>query len=286
MKISEYRFELKKTLTEGCGKEQSEEIGELIDILLCHFLDITRSDLYLALDNAMPVGVAVEMENAVSRLAAGVPVQYIMGSCYFRGHEIKVGNGVFIPRSDTEVLVSAAEKALKKGGVFADICSGSGCISLALADARPDSRGWALELSRSAIRYCEDNLAPYPSVTVRRFDALDISDYTELEEANGGPVDLVVSNPPYIPTDDIQMLDTNVLAEPETALDGGPDGLRFYREIIKYLPIILAPDGAVCFEVGIGQSGDVSDMLSAMGFAVAVLKDLHGIERVVLGKRC
>ncbi|MBR4852356.1 MAG: peptide chain release factor N(5)-glutamine methyltransferase, partial [Clostridia bacterium] len=89
----------------------------------------------------------------------------------------------------------------------------------------------------------------------------------------------------YIPTDDISSLDAIVLSEPETALDGGEDGLRFYREITGHLPIILSPEGVICYEVGIGQAEDVSAILKAAGFSVAVLRDLHGIDRVVLGKK-
>ncbi len=114
---------------------------------------------------------------------------------------------------------------------------------------------------------------------------MDIEDYEALLAANGKPFDLVVSNPPYIPTDDIATLDANVLSEPETALDGGEDGLKFYREITKYLPVILSPEGVVCYEVGIGQAQDVSDILKSVGYSVAVLRDIHGIDRVVLGKK-
>ena len=286
MNIGEYRYELKRILTEGCSEENAREIIEIADILLCHHLSVPRSRLYLKLEEDLPQNLAVEMADSLEQISMGVPVQYVMGSCWFYGREIKVGKGVFIPRADTEILAQAAIKAIPKDGCFADICSGSGCISVAIASERPDVRGFALELSRKAIPYTEENLSEFPSVTVKRFDALDTEDYEALVNANGKQFDLVVSNPPYIPTDDISGLDANVLSEPETALDGGEDGLRFYREITKNLPIILSPEGVICYEVGIGQAHDVSEILKSAGFSVAVLRDLHGIDRVVLGKKC
>ncbi len=286
MNIGEYRYELKKTLTEGCSEDGAREITEIIDILLCHHLSIPRSRLYLKLEDTVPSSLPANMSDSLGQIAMGVPVQYVMGSCWFYGREIKVGPGVFIPRSDTEILAQACIKAIPKDGCFADICAGSGCVSAAIASERPDVRGYALELSRKAIPYTEENLKDLPNVTVKRFDALDIEDYEDLVTANGKQFDLVVSNPPYIPTDDIASLDANVLSEPETALDGGEDGLRFYREITKYLPLILTPEGVICYEVGIGQAQDVSEILKAAGFSVAVLRDNHGIDRVVLGKKC
>lgn len=286
MNIGEYRYELKKRLTEGCSEESAAEITEIIDILLCHHLSIPRSRLYLKLEDGIPSALPANMSDSLGQIAMGVPVQYVMGSCWFYGLEIKVGPGVFIPRGDTEILAQAAMKAIPENGTFADICSGSGCISAAIASERSDVRGFALELSRKAIPYTEENLKAFENITVKRFDALDIEDYEQLVAANGRPFDLVVSNPPYIPTDDIALLDANVLSEPETALDGGEDGLRFYKEITKYLPLILSPDGVVCYEVGIGQAADVSEILKSAGFSVAVLRDNHGIDRVVLGKKC
>lgn len=286
MNIGEYRYELKKTLTEGCSEDGAREITEIIDILLCHHLSIARGRLYLKLEEPVSSSLAANMSDSLGQIAMGVPVQYVMGSCWFYGLEIKVGPGVFIPRSDTEILAQACIKAIPKDGCFADICSGSGCISAAIASERPDVRGYALELSRKAIPYTEENLKELTNVSVKRFDALDESDYEDLVTANGKQFDLVVSNPPYIPTDDIASLDANVLSEPETALDGGEDGLRFYREITKNLPVILSPEGVICYEVGIGQAQDVSEILKASGFSVAVLRDNHGIDRVVLGKKC
>ena len=151
MNIGEYRYELKRILTEGCSEENAREIIEIADILLCHHLSVPRSRLYLKLEEDLPQNLAVEMADSLEQISMGVPVQYVMGSCWFYGREIKVGKGVFIPRADTEILAQAAIKAIPKDGCFADICSGSGCISVAIASERPDVRGFALELSRKAI---------------------------------------------------------------------------------------------------------------------------------------
>ena len=151
---------------------------------------------------------------------------------------------------------------------------------------KPNSRGYSLELSRKAIRYAEINLVGVKNVIVKRFDALDEEDYISLAGQNGDRLDLIVSNPPYIPTEQISLLDPQVQYEPETALDGGEDGLKFYREIIKNAPVLLKDDGAILFEVGINQAEPVSGMLELNGYSVAVFKDYGRIDRVVLGKRC
>ncbi|HAN21140.1 MAG TPA: hypothetical protein DCP51_05625 [Clostridiales bacterium] len=172
-----------------------------------------------------------------------------------------------------------------KEAVFADICAGSGCISLAIASEKPQCKGYALELSRKALEFTKINLASQENVIVKRFDALDEEDYLSLVDQNDSKFDLIVSNPPYIPTEQIPLLDALLQYEPETALDGGEDGLKFYREIIRNAPILLKDDGAIVFEVGINQAEPVSAMLELNGYNVAVFKDYGKIDRVVLGKK-
>ena len=262
--------------------------GDVItDILLSHIFGVERSELFLILDNEAPKGADIIMNEYISKLATGVPVQYILGECFFYGLGIEVGPGCFIPRSDTEVLAHAAIgviNSLSKDGKtvsFADICAGSGCISAAVAANCKRAEGVALELSRKAIVYTEKNLEKYENVTVRRFDALDEDDYISLSEIK--TFDVLISNPPYIPTDDIELLSTQVHYEPETALDGGEDGLRFYRAILRYAPIIMKKEHTILFEVGIDQADTVRKMMDQSGYTTAVLKDLGGIDRVVLG---
>lgn len=283
MRISEYRSYMKDTVR----KIVSEESDTITDILLSDALGTNRSKMLTMLDKEMDNIAAEKIVQAVKKLSLGMPLQYILGSCYFYGKKILIGSGCFIPRSDTEILVQAALALIgDKSLTFADICAGSGCISLAIASEKPNTRGYALELSRKAIEYAEHNLSSLENVTVKRFDALDQEDYISLAEQNDGKMDLILSNPPYIPTEQITLLEAQLQYEPETALDGGEDGLKFYRDIIRNAPLLLKDDGSILFEVGINQSEPVSAMLELNGYSVAVFKDYGKIDRVVLGKKC
>ncbi len=282
MKLRDYRNKLREMLA-----EISPEEGDVIaDMLLCEALSIERSALLARLDDEASRTIDPFISGAVFELSLGKPIQYILGKCNFYGYDISVGDGVFIPRSDTEIGVKAALGVLPEGGRFADICSGSGCIAKAIASEKPSVSGYALELSRKALPYTEKNLADCKNVSVRRFDALDEDDYIELASMLEQPLDLVICNPPYIPTDDIQTLDTQVVGyEPETALDGGEDGLRYYRIVTALVPHILKRDGILIYEIGINQREDVSRILREHGFEVAVIKDYGGIDRILLGKK-
>ncbi len=281
MKLREYRNKLKEMLS-----EISPEEGDIIaDMLLCEVLSTERGTLLAHLDDEVSREIDPFVSNAVFQLSLGKPIQYILGKCNFYGHEIFVGDGVFIPRSDTEIGVKAALGVLKDGDLFADICSGSGCIAKAIAAENPKVSGYALELSRKALPYTEKNLAEQKNVSVRRFDALDEDDYIELASIIERPLDVVICNPPYIPTDDIQTLSPQVGFEPETALDGGDDGLKYYRMVTALVPHILKRDGILIYEIGINQCEDVSRILRESGFEVAVIKDYGKIDRILLAKK-
>ncbi len=266
--------------------EISPEEGDVIaDALLCEALGIERGILLTKLDEDTPRSIDPFVSGAVFELSLGKPLQYVLGKCNFYGYDISVGDGVFIPRSDTEIGVKAALGVLKDGDLFADICSGSGCIAKAIAAEKPTVSGYALELSRKALPYTEKNLSEQRNVSVRRFDALDEDDYIELASIIERPLDLVICNPPYIPTDDILTLAPQVGFEPETALDGGEDGLKYYRIVTALVPHILKKDGVLIFEIGIGQCEDVSRILQENGFSVAVIADYGKIDRILLAKK-
>ncbi len=282
MKLRDYRNKLKEMLM-----SISPEEGDIIaDILLCEALNIERGYLLAHLDDETPRSIDAFVSGAVFELSLGKPLQYVLGKCNFYGYEINVGDGVFIPRSDTEIGVKAALGILKDGDLFADICSGSGCIAKAIAAEKPTVSGYALELSLKALPYTEKNLADQKNVAVKRFDALDEDDYIELAAVMEKPLDLIICNPPYIPTDDILTLAPQVGFEPDTALDGGEDGLRYYRTVTALSPYILKRDGVLIYEIGINQCEDVSKIMQDNGFQVAVIKDYGGIDRILVGKRC
>lgn len=281
MTLRDCRDETKEVL-DTIGNDESAVIT---DILISHYLGIDRGSLLVSLDDFAPVGLPEYLADAVNKLSVGIPVQYILGSCWFYGLEVKVGQGCFIPRADTEMLAKAAIGILKNGGSFIELCAGSGCVSMAIAENVPGVRGTAAELSLKALTYTEANLERYDNIKVKRADVLDPEDLCMLSDEWGEGYDLLVCNPPYIPTDDIQNLDIQVQYEPETALDGGENGLKYYRYIIANADLVMKSSHRILFEVGIGQAPAVSQMLSVMGYAVAVFKDLGGIDRVVLGAK-
>lgn len=281
MLLREYRTRIQDVLNEM----NPAEAASVTDLLLCAALETDRGALLASLDEELPEEVEEFCGKAIYELSCGKPIQYVLGVCCFYGQDIYVGEGCFIPRSDTELCVETALKLLPQGGLFADLCSGSGCIAKAIAANRPDCHGFALELSRKALPYTIRNLDGLSNVQPLRFDVLDEEEYAALAIQAGRPFDLLVSNPPYIPTDVISMLSTEVQYEPETALDGGEDGLRYYRAIAAYAGMLLKPDGCLLFEIGYDQAEDVSILLERLGYHVAVFKDYSKNDRVVLAKR-
>ena len=231
-----------------------------------------------------------EVENRVLDYAArrlkGEPVAYITGSWEFYGLPLTITPDVLIPRMDTEVLVDAVKEILtgyKMDARVLDLCCGSGCITCAIARELPATKLVAVDLSASALEVCRKN------VTDHKFNARVLciqADATSSPPLGIGSFDVIVSNPPYIASGEIPGLDRSVRDyEPIWALDGGEDGLRFYKAIIKYWKSILRPGGFLVFEVGEGQAQAVSEMLMSAGFTrTATRKDTQGIDRVVIGK--
>lgn len=232
-----------------------------------------------------------EVERAAYDLAQrhldGEPVAYLIGEWEFYGLPLDISPSVLIPRPDTEVLaqqVIEKAKELPECRVL-DLCAGSGCIGLALAANVPHARVLLGELDEDALKICRQNTRRN-NLTARvssvRIDAL------EKPSRNLGEFHIIVSNPPYIPTQDIETLDTSVKDhEPRLALDGGADGLDFYRSIVEKWRDALTKNGMLAFEVGIGQADEVLRIMRANGFGdVQILKDLNGIPRVVFGTLC
>lgn len=227
-----------------------------------------------------PVGSSelLQLEKLVARRKSGEPLQYIIGNWDFYGLPFYVGEGVLIPRPDTEVLVETSLKLIKAGGTVLDLCSGSGAIAIAIAK-NADVSVSALELSSVAFDYLKRNIALNKvGVTPILGDVKNYSHPTK--------VDLIVSNPPYITQNDMKDLQLEVQKEPEMALAGGKDGLDFYRIIAERYKEQLNPKGHLAFEVGIYQSRQVSDIMIENGYNnITVCKDLAGVERVVYGSR-
>ena len=225
---------------------------------------------------------ATALARAVEQRAAGRPLQYIVGEWDFLALTLAVGEGVLIPRADTECLCEEAARRL--AGVDSprvlDLCAGSGCVGLGLASLHPTARVTAVELSQDALPYLRRNVARYPqyAVEVRQADVLRDAD------AFDGEFEAILSNPPYIPTADLASLMREVQREPKMALDGAADGLLFYRAIAdQWLPK-LAKGGVCAVEVGVGQAAQVAALFGNVGLTeIRVIRDYGGVERVVSG---
>ena len=227
------------------------------------------------------------VRDLVDRHLAGEPVAYLIGEWEFYGLPLDISRDVLIPRPDTEVLTEQAIGYIKTLGEcrVLDLCAGSGCIGLAVAAQAPQSRVVLGEWSDGALKICRQNIRRNGlSGRVVPMQA----DAREKPEKSLGDFQCIVCNPPYIPRADIDGLDNSVRAyEPHLALDGGEDGLDFYRAISEKWRDALTPGGRLYFEVGIGQADSVLRIMRAQGFGdIQVVKDLHGIPRVVFGTLC
>ena len=235
----------------------------------------------------VPESVEQQVRRLAERHLAGEPVAYLIGEWEFYGLPLDISESVLIPRPDTEVLVDRALAYLKTVAEprVLDLCAGSGCIGLALAKNAPESHVVLGELDEGALRICRQNIRR--NDLTGRVVSLQL-DAREKPPAHLGEFDCIVSNPPYIPTADIEALDPSVRDhEPHLALDGGADGLDFYRVIADKWRDALLPNGLMAFEVGIGQADEVLRIMRANGFGdIQIVKDLHGIPRVVYGRLC
>lgn len=215
---------------------------------------------------------------AVRRRASGEPLQYILGSWSFYGRTFLVGPGVLIPRPETELLVHEALRAVanKAHPVIWDLCAGTGCIGLTLALERPDAQVFLLEKFSDAFSYLEKNRCALGAGNAALLQADVLSEPPELPRP-----DLIVSNPPYVPTPELPLLQAEVQAEPATALDGGADGLCFFRAIRRFWLPRLCGGGVLLLECGDGQGKAVADLLRTPKARARVLYDGNRIDRFV-----
>lgn len=212
-------------------------------------------------------------EAAVKRVKSGEPLAYVLGEWYFYGLTFKVNESCLIPRPDTEHIVEKAISLLPRNGAFADLCTGSGCIAISVVRNRPDVTCIAYDISDGALKKARENASlNETSVDFRQADIFSLT----LDENS---LDAIVSNPPYIPSEVIPTLDT-VQKEPVTALDGGRDGLDFYRHIVSRFRYALKNGGAFIFEIGYDQATAIRGIAEENGFNCEITKDYGGNDRV------
>jgi release factor glutamine methyltransferase len=254
------------------------------EVLLAHVLRTDRLRLYVDYHKPLQPEELAAYRELIKQRAQRIPVAYLTGEKEFMGLSFYVGSAVLIPRPDTEILVAAVldrAKDLANARVV-DVGTGSGAIGLSILYNLPTARGKAIDISVDALTMARRNAERLGVATRIEFLHGDL-----LEPVVGECFDIVVSNPPYIPTGDIAVLDMEVLKEPLQALDGGKDGLNFYRRIIEQSTSILASGGWLLFEVGINQAQDVAALMRATGLfeTIETIKDLAGVDRVVAGRR-
>lgn len=265
------------------GKEQLQKAGitdaELDARLLLEFICHTdRNALYAHGDQEIEDEKMHDFLQLIEKRAVHIPLQHLTGEQNFMGLDFLVNEHVLIPRQDTEILVEEIMRDLHDGIRILDMCTGSGCILLSLLHYSNDCSGVGVDVSEDALvvaRQNADRLAEKQAVFIQ----------SDLFEKVEGSFDLIVSNPPYIRSQEIAGLMPEVREhEPHLALDGKDDGLYFYREIIKGAMLHLKRGGQLFFEIGYDQGEAVQALLAANGYTeIAVVKDYAGLDRVVYG---
>ena len=268
-------MEFGTNLLEEAGVSEAKNNAWLLLSMICK---IDRTYYYVHMQDELEPDVMSEYESVLRKRAEHVPLQYITGEQEFMGLNFKVNSSVLIPRQDTETLVEQALKIIKPDMRILDLCTGSGCVLISILKNARNVTGLGTDISKQALLVAKEN-ARLNHVTAE-FERSDLFD--SISEK----FDVIVSNPPYIPTDVILTLMPEVAQfEPYQALDGKDDGLYFYRKIIKECNEYLNPNGTILFEIGHDQGEAVSDMLRQNGFDdVRVIKDLAQNDRVVIGR--
>jgi release factor glutamine methyltransferase len=266
----------------NCGIEAAEKEAEL---LLSEGINMSRIDMYK--DNPELNNTQTQsLDKMISRRCSREPLQYIIGHIDFLGLNLEVGKGVLIPRPETELMAEHAIKLLGARNTeqksVLDLCTGSGCVALAIAVKFPDALVYGVDISEKAIRYARIN-AERNNVKNAFFYCGDL--FSTVNKTKS--FDLIISNPPYIKSDDIKDLQPEIRDwEPLNALDGGRDGLVYYREIVPAARQILNDTGILMFELGDGYAQSLKKMFENSGYSsIEILKDYSGKERIILSKK-
>lgn len=260
-----------------CGIENNKREALLI---INKNTALTQNDLYIRGSEPITDEQYNNIIADLKRRKKGEPLQYILGSWEFFGLDFIVGEGVLIPRQDTETLVETVIETVRdnKNLVIADLCSGTGCVAISLDKNIMDSNVYAFELSDKAFEYLDMNIKHNDSNVISvKADVLscNLSDYED-------KFDIIVSNPPYLNDEDMLKIQREVAFEPKMALYAKNNGLMFYQNIAKRWKICIKKGGILAFEIGIGQYDDIKGILESNGYEnVCTQCDLCGIIRVV-----
>lgn len=267
-------------------KEEAQYASLLARNLLCHVTGKTQEQILA--DRGLYVDDVVynAMEELVKRVLTGEPLAYVLGEWEFYGLTLQVDHNVLIPRDDTCAVTDLAIRYatnLDANPRILDLCTGSGCIGLAVASRVKDAKVTLADISREALAVAKKNITANKlsaRVTGVQVDALNDP------PAFLGQFDMIISNPPYITTQEMLELPLSVKDfEPHLALHGGEDGLIFYRSVAKNFRQVLKPNGLLCFEFGMGQGNDVCEILNEFGYTVLERsRDFNDRERAVIAR--
>lgn len=244
-------------------------------MLICHFCNVSKAELLLKHDVDFP---SPELEEAVAKRVSHYPLQYILGYWDFYKETYRVTQDTLIPRQDTEKLVELAVRYLPENARFIDLCTGSGCIAVSTLANRSDCNAVAIDLFPNTLDVARENAETNrvgDRLGFMQADVLDVSFMNSL-----GKFDAILSNPPYIESEKLSLLDEELSFEPNAALDGGNDGLDFYRVIIGEYGKYLTDKGFMLLEIGHDQAKAITVISASNGFHCEVFKDYGGNDRV------
>lgn len=277
---------LKEALSQLKLKFKDIEDGDLeARYIIEKISGLSYSELLFKGDTVLTDVMTAQLNELSDRRINGEPIQYILGSWDFMDFTFKVGEGVLIPRPETEILVEEILNRISdvEKPVIYDLCSGSGCIGLSLKALRPDAEIYLVEKSEKALFYLNEN----SSRICNGMDGVKVihADILKPESFDLPCADVIVSNPPYIRSDEIPSLQSEVLREPHMALDGGEDGLVFYRVLVNEWTKKLMKNGIMAFECGEDQANDICKLFADVNFDCEVINDYNNIQRIVIGRR-
>ena len=267
-------------------QEDDQSAALIARNVICHVTGLTNEQVIANREKYVGGSVVEAVDKAVARLLNQEPLAYVLGQWEFYGLNLQVTPSVLIPRDDTCAVTDLAIRQtlfLDSNPRILDLCTGSGCIGLAIATRVKDSKVTLADISQEALVVAKHNIVNHKltsRVSCVRANAL------EAPPAFLGKFDLIVSNPPYITTREMLELPRSVAAfEPRMALHGGEDGLEFYRSIAKEYAHVLKPGGYLCFEFGMGQGDDVCTILEANGYTILErARDYNDRERAVMAR--
>ena len=244
-------------------------------MLICHFCQLNKAELLSRREEDFD---SPALSEAVEKRCAHYPLQYILGYWEFFHETYRVTEDTLIPRSDTERLVELATRLIPKNGRLIDLCTGSGCVAISTLASRPDTRGVAVDLFDRTLEVARENAEQNGVGDRIGFLKEDVLSPSFMEKL--GTFDCILSNPPYIESKEVGLLARELSFEPRAALDGGDDGLDFYRVIIGEYGAYLSPKGFMLLEIGWDQAKAISAIALHAGYRCEVYKDYGGNDRV------